>query len=92
MRFKQKCCREGCNSDHCTRHNPKIGYLCEECFDNFIDYLVGVDFYIKSEDDFLLRYLKAFVRHPKTFKFSNRYTPIVMSEKIADEAFPRVER
>jgi len=84
----EKCCREGCKSKFCTRYNPKVGFICEECFDDFINYLVSVDYNIRFCEEPMWRFLQAFVKHPKDFQFGSRYTPIKVAEAAAKVAFP----
>jgi hypothetical protein len=70
----------------CDRHNDELGYLCNECFSDFIDYLISVHW--QCEDGSLYRYAKAFLQHPKKFKFTDRDAVILAATKTANDLFP----
>jgi hypothetical protein len=83
----KNCGRAGCTHTRCIRHNPKFGYLCDECYDELIDYLFAVDAYI-GENWELAGFVKAFLRHPKGFMIPKRNDVIRAVEKLADGVFP----
>lgn len=89
-KYKERCMREGCTRLICDRIHPKFGGLCNECFEDFKDYMISVNYMISIEcgDDHPSRYIKAFLKHPKEFKFSSRYSELLYVESAADKLFP----
>jgi hypothetical protein len=83
------CDREGCEHVMCNRYNREVGYICWECFDEFIDYLVAVNYHVaRLEGNSPLYYLKIFMKHPKGFKFPPKDTAIKCAEETAEQLFP----
>jgi hypothetical protein len=82
------CARDGCENILCTRYNPEFGYLCGECYNDLVDYLVAVNWYVKcSEGESPKRYIRAFLTHPKTFKFTDSNVAVSAARNLADSIF-----
>lgn len=83
-----RCSREGCENIMCDRHNSEYGYICNECFDEFINYLICVGYHVRAEEEGMRRFAQSFMEHPKDFKFGSRYIALEFCEREANKIFP----
>jgi hypothetical protein len=72
------CNRKGCVHIMCDRYSEKFGYLCSECFDELIEFVL-----LEGEGAIELESMKKFMETNKTHKSSRR----IDVGKVAAEEF-----